>query len=279
MIRTCVIGFPVRHSRSPLIHGHWLNTLEIPGSYERIEVPPGELGEFLGGLHQAGFAGCNVTLPHKEKAATLIANLDASARRIGSINTVFTVNGELHAMSTDGLGFVANLAWRKPGLDLHNAKIVIIGAGGSAKAIADGLLNAGVPVITIANRTVERAEEIARILGHRVKPRPLQELAQALGSADLLVNTTSAGIANDEGLEIDLSRLPKHAVVTDINYVPLQTPLLAEARRMGLQTVDGLGMLLHQAVPGFEKWFGRRPEVTQTLYDLVARDIDPDYRP
>ncbi len=279
MIRTCVIGFPVKHSRSPLIHGYWLKTLGIAGKYERIEVPPRDLQEFLGNLQRNGFAGCNITLPHKEMAARLIANLDSTARQIGSINTVFTANGELHAMSTDGYGFVANLAWRQPGLDLKNTRVVIIGAGGSAKAIADGLLTAGVPAITITNRTIGRANDLVDALGTRLKALPLAKLSQALGSADLLINTTSAGIANEGDLDIDLGKLPKHAVVADINYVPLNTPLLAKAQHFGLQTVDGLGMLLHQAVPGFEKWFGHRPTVTDDLYQLVARDIDPGYQP
>ncbi len=279
MIKSCVIGFPVKHSRSPLIHGYWLKSLGIAGSYDHVEVPPTELKQFLGNLQRNGFAGCNVTLPHKEKAALLIDDLDATARRIGSINTVYTANGELHATSTDGHGFVANLGWRQPGIDLQNTRALIIGAGGSAKAVAEGLLNAGVPAITIANRTIQRAVDVVDALGSRLTALPLAKLTQALATVDLLVNTTSAGIANDGRLAIDLGKLPRTAVVADINYVPLQTPLLKEAQLQGLQTVDGLGMLLHQAVPGFEKWFGQRPEVTDELYHLVARDIDPDYRP
>lgn len=275
MIRSGVIGFPVKHSRSPLIHGYWLKRHGIDGRYDKIEVAPDGLKAFLAGMREAGFAGCNVTLPHKEQAASLIPNLDERAHRIGSVNTVYFSQGELSATSSDGYGFVQNLRWRNPSLDLRGCKVVMLGAGGSARAIVDELLQEGVAQVTVANRTVARAAELAQNFGSRVVAVALHETDQHLRDCGLLINTTSAGIADTAKLSVAFDRLPRGALVTDISYVPLLTPFLADAQRAGCLTTDGLGMLLHQAVPGFELWFGIRPEVTDELYDIVAGDIAP----
>lgn len=278
MIKACVIGFPIKHSRSPLIHGHWLNILGIEGNYERIEVSPDSLAAFLGDLARNGYAGCNITLPHKERAAALVDHVDDRVTRTGSVNTVYVRDYETWATSTDGEGFVENINWRVPEFEFAGKTATVMGAGGSARAIVDELLRRDVENVILANRTLERASAIADVFGERVLAIPFPAISQYLPKTDLLVNTTSAGIVDQQSLEIPLEHLPEHAIVTDINYVPLLTPFLLQAISQGLTIVPGLGMLLHQAVKGFEIWFGIRPTVTEDLYDLIARDIDPGYR-
>jgi shikimate dehydrogenase len=276
MIKACVIGWPITHSRSPLIHGYWLRELNIKGSYERVAVEPKNLHEFLLNLKKNGYAGCNVTLPHKEAALAAVDHIDASVKAIGALNTIYRRDGETYATSTDGDGFVQNLLSHVPDFKLAGKTIAILGAGGSAKAIIERLLRADVKIISVVNRTLARARELQATFGPKIIPT--QSLGEALMACDVLVNTTSQGMSGQPELEIDLTHLPPHAIVCDIVYVPLKTALLRNAEARGHKIVPGLGMLLHQAVTGFELWFGQRPIVTDALYDLIAKDIDKDYQ-
>jgi len=279
MIKACVIGYPIKHSRSPMIHGYWLKAFGIDGSYEREEVHPDGLAEFLRSLPSRGLAGCNVTLPHKEPACHHVDHLDERGKRTGSINTVYVRNNETFATSTDGEGFVENILWRLPTFSFDGKTVLILGAGGTSRAIIDEMLRRGAKHILLANRTMEKAEKIAAVFGGAVTALPLAGVDAALGDAQLLVNATSAGIADRAKIVVPFGRLPKGAVVTDVNYAPLITPFLQDARAHGFEIVPGLGMLLHQAVRGFELWFGQRPQVTEDLYSLIARDIEPGYQP
>jgi shikimate dehydrogenase len=278
MRKACVIGWPIAHSRSPLIHNYWLKKHGIDGSYERVPVPSDQLAAFLKNLATNGFVGCNVTIPHKETAMGFIQHLDESAKSIGALNTVYIQNGETHATSTDGEGFLQNLLAHHPQFSLDNKAVTILGAGGSAKAIVERLLRANVASITIINRTIERAQELKEAFGKKIQVHANDSFQHILKTCDLLINTTSQGMNGHDPLMIDLTRLPKHALVADIVYVPLKTQLIKDAEALGLRTVPGLGMLLHQAVRGFELWFGVKPEVTTELCTLVARDIDPDFQ-
>ena len=279
MKRACVIGWPIAHSRSPIIHGYWLKLHKIEGSYERVPVPPEQLQSFLVNLQSNGFVGCNVTIPHKETALDIIQNLDDSVRAIGALNTVYVRDTQTYATSTDGEGFLLNLLAHHPQFSPANKAVVILGAGGSAKAIVERLLRAGVASITIINRTRSRAQELKDVFGEKLHVLPIDELPEVLKSCDLLINTTSQGLNGQDNVVIDLTSMPKHSVVADIVYVPLKTALITSAEVLGLKTVPGLGMLLHQAVRGFELWFGVKPVVTPELFALVARDIDPDFQP
>lgn len=277
MKKSCVIGWPIAHSRSPLIHNHWLAKHKIAGSYERVAVEPQHLESFLKNLAANGFVGCNVTLPHKETALAAVDHCDESVKAIGALNTVYVRNSETHATSTDGEGFLQNLLAHVPDFDPAGKNITLLGAGGSAKAIIECLLRAKVKSITVVNRTFSRAQDLQRTFGPKIIPADIVNLH--LNLCDVLINTTSQGMAGQAPLEIDLSSLPTAAIVADIVYVPLITPFLRQAEARGHRTVPGLGMLLHQAVRGFELWFGVKPEVTPELYDLIARDIDPDFKP
>jgi len=279
MKKACVIGFPIAHSRSPLIHNHWLKTHGLQGLYEQREVKPDELAHFLRNLAVEGYVGCNVTIPHKEAALSIISEVDDIVRRTGSLNTVYYEGGALKATSTDGEGFYQNLLASVPGASLAGKKVLMTGAGGAAKAIAERLLRADVAEIKILNRTLARAEELCAAFGPKLRAISQDHFGAESKDVALLVNTTSQGMKGQAELDIDLASLPPDAIVADIVYVPLQTTLLAQAETRGLRTVGGLGMLLHQAVVGFEKWFGLRPEVNPELFALVARDIDPDFRP
>lgn len=274
MKRAFVVGYPISHSRSPLIHGFWLKELGIQGSYERIAVEPTAFETFVATLVEQGFAGGNVTVPHKEAAFRLASVDDPVARDLEAVNTLWYENGVLKGMNTDVAGFLANLDQEAPGWSDGMKQAVVLGAGGASRAILYGLLQRGAERILLVNRTLERAEALARHFGSKVTALAWDQAETALAGADLLVNTTSLGMKGQPPLDLDLSRLPKSALVTDIVYVPLETPLLAAARQAGLATVDGLGMLLHQAVPGFERWFGARPEVTPQLRALVLADIE-----
>ncbi|MFM8747649.1 MAG: shikimate dehydrogenase [Aestuariivirga sp.] len=278
MIKACVIGWPISHSRSPLIHGYWLKKHGIDGSYTRQPVEPAALNAFISDLEDAGYSGCNVTLPHKEKVFQLIVPADETTARLGAVNTVFRRAGKTYGTNTDGEGFVGSLHQSLPGIDLNNARVVVLGAGGAALAVVSALLDQGVAEVAIANRTEEKARELRTRFGQRIKPVAWNAAADHLAESRLLVNTTSLGMKGQAPLDLDLSRLDIDAVVADIVYTPLQTPLLAQAVERGNPIVEGLGMLLHQAVRGFSLWFGVTPEVTGELYDLIARDIDPDYR-
>jgi shikimate dehydrogenase len=267
----CLIGWPAAHSRSPLIHHYWLRTLGIAGGYVIEAVPPDEFKDFLLRLSLRGFVGANVTIPHKERALAL-SKPDARARAVGAANTLWFENGELCSTNTDVEGFINNLDACAPGWDRAEDALVL-GAGGSSRAVLFGLLDRGIKRVHLANRTLARAQSLADQFGADILPVAWNAFGDLLPRAGLLVNTTSLGMKGQPPLEIDVARLPSHAVVADLVYVPLDTPLLAASRARGLKTADGLGMLLHQAVRGFELWFGRRPEVTAELRALVEADL------
>jgi shikimate dehydrogenase len=276
--RACVIGWPISHSRSPLIHGYWLNKYGIEGSYTKEAVRPEELSDFIRAIGPDGFIGCNVTVPHKEAAYHLTAELRGllHAHSSGSVaNTLWWGGGRLHATSTDAYGFITHLLACAPDFKVGprlNKTVMILGAGGAAKSVIGPLV--GVKELRIANRSMERATEAVRFSSAPTRVIPWEDRSRALAGVDLLVNTTTLGMVGQPPLDIDLSLMPPDAVVYDIVYVPLETPLLRAARERGLRTIDGLGMLLHQAVPGFLKWFGTRPEVTRELHDLIVADIN-----
>ncbi|MBR2690961.1 MAG: shikimate dehydrogenase [Aquamicrobium sp.] len=272
MRKAFVIGHPIAHSRSPKIHGYWLKSYAISGSYEAIDVTPDDLPAFLSALREKGFEGGNVTIPHKEAVFAAVNRRDAAAEQIGAVNTLWFDEGNLCAGNTDAHGFAANLDEYVPGW-AGNGPAVVLGAGGAARAVIHALKERGVRDIRIVNRTRARAEELRDQFGAGVSAHGSEATDELSTDTGLLINTTALGMHGNEGLPADPASLPAHAIVTDIVYVPLETPLLAAARQRGLKTVDGLGMLLHQAVPGFERWFGRRPEVTPELRALVVADL------
>lgn len=274
--RAGVIGWPVAHSRSPKLHGYWLKHYGLEGRYDRLPVPPEGLSEFMAALRAGwaeGFRGVNVTIPHKEAVMPFLDEIDPGARRIGAVNTItLRPDGSLHGRNTDAFGFIENLKSGAPSWQPKAAPAVVLGAGGSARAICIALLDEGVPGITLVNRSVDRAEALAEAIGGPISVANWAAAPLALEGAGLLVNTTSLGMAGQPPLELDLAPLPASAVVNDIVYVPLETGLLAQARGRSLATVDGLGMLLHQGRPGFESWFGVAPEVTPGLRAAVLTD-------
>lgn len=275
MKQACVIGWPIEHSRSPTIHGYWLKRYGIEGSYTKRAVPPEEIERFLRSLAAEGLAGCNVTIPHKEAAFRLADECEASATAVGAANTLWLdAKGRLCAANTDTYGFMAHLSHSAEDWSRRDAPVSILGAGGAARAIVYGFLEAGVAEIRVFNRSEARAETLARDFGPRVKVFPWDQRSRASTEAVVLVNTTSVGLKGEGALDMDFTDFHPDCIVSDIVYVPLETGLIRDARRHGLRTVDGLGMLLHQAVPGFEQWFGVRPEVTIELYDLIAADIE-----
>tara|TARA_R110001592_G_scaffold121918_4_gene328206 strand:- start:4620 stop:5471 length:852 start_codon:yes stop_codon:yes gene_type:complete len=264
-----VMGWPVGHSLSPLLHGHWLDSLGIDGAYVPLPVAPENFAEVLKALPKMGFRGVNVTVPHKESALAAVDDADALARRIGAVNTVTVgADGKLTGTNTDGFGFLENLKEGAPAWNPAQGPAVVLGAGGAARAVVVALIDAGVPDIRLTNRTRARAERIARDLGGPVTVHDWDDRAAVLAAANLLVNTTTLGMTGKDSLDIALGALPAAALVNDIVYAPLETGLLAAARARGNPVVDGLGMLLHQARPGFEAWFGQAPQVTA---DLRAR--------
>jgi shikimate dehydrogenase len=279
MIKAGVIGWPISHSRSPLIHGYWLKLHGIDGSYDKNAVGPQDLKRFIDDLHHGDRVGTNVTLPHKETAIAFVDEPDERVRRIGALNTIWRENGKLHATSTDGPGFLASIKQSLPAFDITAGPVTILGAGGSVRSIADELLRVGVNTIAIWNRTPARAEALAHHFGKNISTVPSADLPKAFERTHLLINTTSAGLKGEAELELPWHMLKQSAAVADIVYTPLVTPFLQHAQSRGHAVVPGLGMLLHQAVVGFEKWFGVKPVVTEELHDLVARDIDPDYQP
>jgi shikimate dehydrogenase len=270
----CLIGWPAAHSRSPLIHHYWLRTLGIEGGYNIEAVPPEGFAEFVMHLSTHGFVGANVTIPHKERALAL-SRPDARARAVGAANTLWYEGGELRSTNTDIEGFINNLDACAPGWD-GIEEALVLGAGGSSRAVVFGLVERGVKRVHLANRTIDRAQALADQFGANVHPVAWDVINYLLPRAGLLVNTTSLGMHGQPALELDANLLPPHAIVADLVYVPLETPLLAAARARSLRTADGLGMLLHQAVRGFELWFGRRPEVTPALRALVEADLTKD---
>lgn len=271
-----VIGWPIGHSRSPQLHGHWLARYRIDGAYVPMAVPPERLQAALRGLAALGFRGCNVTVPHKEAAMALVDELDPLARRIAAVNTIVVrEDGSLFGTNTDGFGFLANLQAGasldagEGGWSAAAGPAVVIGAGGAARAVIVALADAGAPEIRLANRTRARAETLAAELGGPIAVVDWADRAAALDGAALLVNTTTEGMVGRPPLDLPLDALPPAALVNDIVYAPLETPLLAAARARGNPVVDGLGMLLHQARPGFEAWFGVAPTVDAALRAAV----------
>jgi shikimate dehydrogenase len=279
MTKAFVVGHPIKHSRSPLIHGYWLKAYGLPGSYERLDVAPADFSEFLKTFPHQGFAGGNVTIPHKETACLRVDRRTECAQRLGAVNTLWVEDGLVWGDNTDVLGFMAHLdrclgtGWEQ-GVD----SALVIGAGGAARAVVAGLQDRGLSRILVANRTRAKADDLvgdlARNDGPALRALDWEEIGAALPGAGLIVNTTSLGLAGQPPLTLDLGKTVRTAVAADVVYVPLKTPFLAAAEARGLRTVDGLGMLLHQAAPGFARWFGITPEVTPELAALIRADIE-----
>jgi shikimate dehydrogenase len=268
----CVVGWPVKHSRSPLIHGHWIKQYGLAAEYRSEEIAPETFPDFIAHLAERGYAGANITLPHKEMALSL-SDADDRAKAVGAANTLWYDKGRLYSTNTDVEGFTANLDDVLPGWTKRVDEAVVLGAGGSARAVIYGLIERGITRINIVNRTPERSQVLQERFGSVVTPAHWSALPHLLGRAALLVNTTQLGMTGQPPLPIDLAPLPRHAIVADLVYAPLETPLLGAARARGLVTADGLGMLLHQAVRGFQLWFGVRPEVTSQLREVVETDL------
>jgi shikimate dehydrogenase len=274
MIRAFVAGHPIAHSRSPLIHGHWLAEHGIDGTYARLDVAPADFPAFVRGLSESGYAGGNITIPHKEAAFALADALTPRAKKIGAVNTlVVGRDGRVQGDNTDAPGFCAHLDQTLGSGWPERGTAVVLGAGGAARAIVVGLAERGVGRILVSNRTPDRAAAVAALAPGAADALPWSALPGAMAEAGLLVNTTALGMKGQPPLTLDLATLREGAAVADIVYAPLETPLLAAARARGLPAVDGLGMLLHQAVPGFEAWFGARPAVTAALRDRIVADL------
>jgi shikimate dehydrogenase len=268
----CVIGWPVEHSRSPLIHDYWLKHYRIDGEYRREAVPPGQFADFVKRLGAHGYVGANVTVPHKE-AALALSRPDDRAEKVGAANTLWFETGALRSTNTDVEGFLDNLDACAPRWGDNLSTAVVLGAGGAARAVVYGLVLRGIARIVVVNRTVSRADALCRRVGGGAHPARWDQRDALLAGAGLLVNATTLGMQHQGELALDIGRLPDHAVVADLVYAPLQTPLLAAAKARGLRTADGLGMLLHQAVRGFALWFGRKPAVTVELRNLVEANL------
>ena len=269
-----IMGWPVAHSRSPLLHGYWIKELALSGAYVYLPVRPERLTDALRGISALGFAGCNVTIPHKEAALRLVDRVDPLAKRIGAINTIVVeTDGSLSGSNTDAFGFVESLKEAKPDWRADAGPAAVMGAGGGARAVVASLAERGAKEIRVANRTLARAEAIARDFGAPVRAVPWERRHDALVGASLLVNTTSQGMAGQQPLDLSLDRLPRSALVADIVYIPLETPLLAAAARRNNPIVNGVGMLIHQARAAFETWFGIMPDATPELRALLAQTI------
>lgn len=267
-----VLGWPVAHSKSPRLHGFWLRRHGIDGTYIPLPVTAEAFPAAVRALAALSFRGANVTIPHKQAAFAVCDEVGDHARRLGAVNTLIFAGGRVRGENTDGWGFLTHLRETRPGWSPASAPAVVLGAGGAARAVVVALLDAGVPSVTVVNRTPAKAAALASALGGAVTATGWDRLPAALADAGLLVNTTSLGMTGHPPLAIDLAPLPREAVVYDIVYRPLETGLLAVARARGHPTVDGLGMLLHQARPGFEAWYGVRPEVDDELRAFVLSD-------
>jgi shikimate dehydrogenase len=274
MKRACVIGWPVEHSRSPLIHEYWLHAYGIEGAYEKQSVPPEAAEDFIRNLGAHGYVGANVTVPHKEVAFRAASRVDDVARATKAVNTLWIDGGELCAANTDVHGFIHNLDHQAPDWDKSGLPALVTGAGGAARSVVYGLISRGIPQIRIVNRTRERADKLAASFDGKVEVYNWDRLPEAAQGCGLLVNATTQGMKGSGAIEVDIALLARSAVVSDIVYVPLETDLLRRARLAGLRVADGLGMLLHQAAPAFEKWFGVFPEVTPELRALIVADLD-----
>ena len=267
----CVIAWPAGHSRSPLIHNYWINQHKLDAEYRREAVPPDKFAAFVGNLRSNGYIGANITVPHKE-AALALSEPDDRARAVGAANTLWYDDDTLRSTNTDVEGFLANLDVAAPGWDRGLESAVVLGAGGGARAVVFALLQREVGRVYVINRTRDRAQALKKKFGASVHLAGWNETTGLLGGAGILVNTTTLGMVGQPPLEINL-RCPASLVVADLVYAPLETGLLASARARGQRTADGLGMLLHQAVRGFQLWFGVRPEVTPELRAMVEADL------
>jgi shikimate dehydrogenase len=271
-IKAFVCGQPIAHSRSPLIHGSWLKQHNINGTYSAVDVAPDDFPLFIQSIKAGNFQGGNITIPHKEMAFELADSRDETAELIGAVNTVWMDDGKLQATNTDAYGFAANLDERAAGWDSHKLALVI-GAGGASRAIIHALKQRGFTDIRIANRTLLRAQELKDRFGNGISAHEITAINELASDAGLIINTTSLGMKGEGEIALDFTKVNANALITDIVYVPLMTPFLIAAQQAGLKTADGLGMLLHQAVPGFEKWFGVRPQVTAELRNLIIADM------
>ncbi|PCJ99039.1 MAG: shikimate dehydrogenase [Zetaproteobacteria bacterium] len=268
-IKTAVIGHPIGHSKSPFIHNYWIEKYGLSGSYEAIDVPVDNLKQCAADIIKNGFSGFNVTLPHKISIMSLCDQIDDQGMAIGAVNTVTIKDGKLYGTNTDAYGFIQNVKRSAPDFDFTNGRAVILGAGGAANAIIYALLQENVPEIFIANRTKEKAEKLAALNPDKINAIDWALRHDVLDNANLIINTTSLGMAGNPPLDINLRAAPAHALVTDIVYAPLMTDLLTRAKASKLRIVTGIGMLLHQARPGFELWNGVLPEVSEELEQLV----------
>lgn len=265
-----VIGTPISHSRSPRLHRHWLHRYGIPGYYIPMNVAAGDLDEVMQVLPKLGFVGANVTIPHKERVMSIVDLVSDRAALIGSVNTlIFREDGKIHGDNTDGYGFLENIRQGAPDWDPKSGPSVVIGAGGAARAVLASLIEVGVPEIRLTNRTKNRAEALRREFGNKISVVDWVQAGNALEGATTVVNASSLGMQGKSEMRIPLDALSPNAVVTDLVYTPLETHLLSYARSIGCRTVDGLGMLLFQAAPGFERWFGMKPEVDEDLRQAV----------
>ena len=269
-----VMGWPVMHSRSPMLHGYWLKRHNLAGTYVPLAIRPEGLVAALRALHPLGFAGCNLTIPHKERAMAIVDEVDTLAKSIGAISCVVVrADGSLSGTNNDCYGFIQNVRQEQPGWRPDVGPIVVIGAGGGSRAVCYGLAQEGAREIRLVNRTLARAKSIAEEFGGPIKALPWEQRHDALEDAAMVVNTTSCGMVGQGALDLELDKLPKTALAADIIYIPLETPFLAAARKRGNRTVNGLGMLLNQGRPAWRTWFGIEPEVTPELRAMVERTI------
>jgi len=265
-----VMGWPVSHSRSPTLHNHWIQHYGLNGSYVLLPVEPSNLPDAVRGLRALGFAGCNITIPHKVEAMALMDRVDPMARRIGAINTVVVKpDGSLTGTNTDGFGYVQSLLDAQPDWRADTGPVIVLGAGGAARAVIVALADRGAREIRVCNRSGNKAMALQMEFGAPVRAVPWEQRHEALADVALLVNTTNQGMDKQPALDLNLSQLPAHALVSDVIYTPLETPLLAAARLRGNPTVNGLGMLLNQARPAFKSWFGVMPEITPALIQAI----------
>lgn len=268
-----VLGSPIAHSRSPALHGYWLRTLGLRGAYVPMDVAPADLSQVIATMPRMGFVGCNVTIPHKEAALKLADQVSDRAALIGAANTlIFRSDGGVHADNTDGYGFMENLRSNAPGWRPASGPAAVIGAGGASRAVISALIEAKVPEIRLTNRTKVRSEALRREFGARIVIYDWVDAGRMLDGAATVVNATSLGMVGKPELRLSLDKLSENAIVTDLVYTPLETDFLTGARARGCTVVDGLGMLIHQAVPGFERWFGQRPVVTDDVRRVL---LDP----
>lgn len=268
----CVMGWPAKQSRSPKLHGYWIKRYNIDGDYRVAEIPPEEFPAFVQSLAKNGFVGGNVTMPHKDVAFAL-SEPDERARAVGAANTLWIDNGKLRATNTDVEGFIGALDVNAPGWDRSTDTAIVLGAGGASRAVICGLIERGIKTIHVVNRTAAKANAAKERFGAAVHPAIWEDVPRLLNGARLLINASSLGMKGQPELKIDLSPMAKDAVVADIVYVPLKTKLLEAAQQRGFKTSDGLDMLLYQAVRGFTLWFGKKPEVTKELRDMLAADV------